>query len=212
MRKIISIIIALSILQFGHSESLELSDNLVKDYKKVCSLKDQSSVENLLKTIIACQNTGKSIELLPLTFLATDQHDKLLNFPIPKGMAELRAEMAKFSSNQDKYYDLTQQKEKLEQTIQDQNKDKIASLTQEINELQEQTILPSELALKSIKKITLEETEENMPIQGAQFGYATYNAIVQNPDIPNTIEENQIAFILIDDKYYLVLVPIIAPN
>lgn len=211
MRKLISIIIALSILQFGHSKSLELSDNLVKDYKQICDLKDQSSVENLLKTIIACQNIGKNTELLSVAFIATDQHDELLNFPISEEIAEFRAEITKLALNQDKYYNLIQQKQALEQINQDQNKDRITSLTQELNELQEQIILPLELELKNIKKITLEEIEEDTLLkgQGAQVGYAEYDVITQDPD--NTIMEKRIAFILIDGKYYLAMVPITAP-
>lgn len=48
------------------------------DDSQICTAKDQSSAEALLKTIFACQNSQRAEEIIDLIFLGTDIHDQLL--------------------------------------------------------------------------------------------------------------------------------------
>lgn len=63
--KTIILLFALTALPFSFANT-ELENPQFQDDNKTCDAKDQSSAENLLKTVIACHNAKRNIDILPL--------------------------------------------------------------------------------------------------------------------------------------------------
>lgn len=59
---------------------------MAEDDNRICDAKDQSSAEQLLKTVFACQNTKRTKELMNVVFLGTNVNDKILGVNEEDGM------------------------------------------------------------------------------------------------------------------------------
>lgn len=199
------------ILGFVHADEVDFSNEFIEANQKICATKNNNSAEQLIRTIIACQNIGNNSELLPFFYLATDQHDQMMKIKIQEDgtftvglsdepfnfpLIEFRHHLGNIFKAEDQKYILY--------ALQEQRKIMYGNQSPEIHDVDK----PRQIELKAVGDFVIEsdnampELEEEIAI-----GRINYSGLDISKEPPELLS-NEGYLIRINGKYYMFNLPI----
>ena len=199
-------ILITSIMMPAYTDSSSIDEKFISDNKKICAAKDNSSAELLIRTVIACQNVGENSKLLPMFYLATDQHDQTMNIKMQEnGTFTVGAEnepfnfpLAEFRHNLAEIFRIEEQKYVL-YSLQEQRKAMYGEQVLELNNIDK----PCQIELKTVGDFVI-ESDDAMPELGQKIaiGSISYSGVDVSKE-PSEKLSKEVNMIRINDKYYM---------
>lgn len=190
--------------------------------EKVCADKKNDSAQELIQTIVACQNVGKNIEILPLFYLATDQHDALMNIqmlddgsitvgvnnePFHFPMKEWRETIHKFMAIEDQEYKLYHQLQVLHELYELNDSSEMEEI-ETLDSLNQDVHPPRQMQLTHIGDFIVESDNAMSELgENISVGHIEYTGINLAED-PHEILSNEGYIIKINGKYFMFNLPL----